>query len=60
MYRMIKMCSYRSQVKTKSGRIRYDTSKLTGEDLFRTSNITWRDSYHAIEEEKEPVVGGEG
>lgn len=57
MYRMIKMWSQRSQVKTKSGRIPYDTSKLRGEDLFRTFNITWRNSYHAIEEEKEPVVG---
>jgi len=43
-------------VKTKSGRIRYDTSKLRGEDLFGTFNITWRNNYHTIEEEKEPVV----
>lgn len=57
---MIKMWSHRSQVKTKNGIIRYDTSKLRGEDLFRTFNITCRDSCHTIEEEKEPVVGGEG
>ena len=47
-------------MKTKRGRIRYDTSKLRGEDLFRMFNITCRDSCHTIEEEKEPVVGGEG
>ena len=60
MYGMIKMWSHRSQVKTKNGIIRYDTSKLRGEDLFRTFNITCGDSCHTIEEEKEPVVGGEG
>lgn len=46
----------RSQVETKSGRIQYGTSKLRGEDLFRTFNITRRNSYQAIKEE-DPVVG---